>query len=172
MLAFTDESTDGVYVMAVATVRPGDVDTARKTLRGLLQPRQRALHCRREDDAQRHRIVRAVTGLPVDVWVMSRKDTDQLGARLTILDRMVTDLVAAGCSRLVLERVDSIAVHDERRIREARAKACGEHRLRFDHMRPHEEPMLWVADVVAWCWCRGGRWRADVGPVVTKVISL
>jgi len=36
----------------------------------------------------------------------------------------------------------------------------------YRHQRAHEEPLLALPDVVAWCWARSGDWRAQVAPVL------
>lgn len=88
------------------------------------------------------------------------------------LDRLVDDLAAADARRLVLERDDSLVVAD-RRVLEARVRAVGvDGRLRYDHLPPRSEPLLWAADAVAWCWVHQGSWRSAVQPLVGRVSTL
>jgi hypothetical protein len=42
----------------------------------------------------------------------------------------------------------------------------------YEHFRSHEEPALWVADAVAWCWGAGGEWRHRISPIVEGVSDL
>jgi hypothetical protein len=44
--------------------------------------------------------------------------------------------------------------------------------LRYDHLKAPAEPMLWVADAVAWAWTHDGRWRAQVDRLVARVTQL
>ena len=39
-------------------------------------------------------------------------------------------------------------------------------------MNSRHEPLLWLPDIVAWCYGRGGSWRDDVEPLVDEVIEL
>lgn len=41
----------------------------------------------------------------------------------------------------------------------------------WDHKQRHEEPLLWVADAVAWCVNRGGEWERLVRPMIVKTIN-
>jgi len=41
----------------------------------------------------------------------------------------------------------------ERLRRRGRAAA-----LRYEHAAPHEHPLLWVSDAIAWCLQAGGDW--------------
>jgi hypothetical protein len=36
----------------------------------------------------------------------------------------------------------------------------------YDHMPPYSDPLLWVADAVAWCSSAGGAWRERIEPLV------
>lgn len=41
----------------------------------------------------------------------------------------------------------------------------------WDHRQRHEEPLLWVADAVAWCVNRGGDWERLVRPMIVETIE-
>jgi hypothetical protein len=34
------------------------------------------------------------------------------------------------------------------------------------------EPLLWLPDIIAWCYGRGGTWRDAVEPLVAEVIEI
>jgi hypothetical protein len=38
--------------------------------------------------------------------------------------------------------------------------------LRYEHLRPRDEPLLWIADGAAWCWSQGHVWRDRIRPAV------
>lgn len=42
----------------------------------------------------------------------------------------------------------------------------------YEHLPPRSEPLLWVADVAAWCWARNAHWRARSQPVVAGVCTV
>ena len=58
---------------------------------------------------------------------------------------------------------------DRRTIRAALLDAGAIDRLDYGHMRPSEEPLLWVADAVAWAYGVGQTWRRRVGGIVEVV---
>jgi hypothetical protein len=43
--------------------------------------------------------------------------------------------------------------------------------LLYEHLKPHEEPLLWVPDAVAWCYGNGGDWRRRVAPLVARSVD-
>lgn len=84
----------------------------------------------------------------------------------TCLRGLVDDLVAGGADRVVIER-DDVTIDVDRRVLYRRAHRLSRPDLRYDHPRAHEEPLLAVADAVAWCWNRGGWWQQRVHNMVT-----
>ena len=45
-------------------------------------------------------------------------------------------------------------------------------RLAYEHLKPHEEPVLWIPDAVAWCHGSGGEWCRRVMPLVDEVVNV
>jgi hypothetical protein len=39
-------------------------------------------------------------------------------------------------------------------------------------MRCHEEQLLALPDIVAWCWAKGGDWKRRIRPIVCDVRKL
>lgn len=58
---------------------------------------------------------------------------------------------------------------DHRTIHRTRAR---EPVLRFTHMVGDREPMLWVADGVAWAYGAGGQWKSLVEPMISDVVEV
>ena len=42
----------------------------------------------------------------------------------------------------------------------------------YEHLDSTSEPLLWIADLVAWCHGAGSEWRKRVDPITTAVIDL
>ncbi|WP_049822884.1 hypothetical protein [Arthrobacter sp. H41] len=89
----------------------------------------------------------------------------------TCLEALIDDLCHADAERLVLEQDDSLAAADRRIVAE-QLRFQDNKDLRYTHMRRNEEPLLWVGDAVAWCFQKGGPWRADVEPLIGEVRRL
>jgi hypothetical protein len=91
-------------------------------------------------------------------------------ARPAALLQLAQHLVKLDVRRLVLESRGQAA---DRRDRQVIARALGPRpRLSYEHMRPHEEPLLWIPDAVARSYCAGGDWRRRVRPLVEEVVSV
>lgn len=170
---FVDETKQRGLVVAAVTVRSQDLTATRTLMRELLLEGQERLHFTKESDSRRRRIAATLRDSEVTADIYdARQVTDARAARRLVLDRLVDDLAAADAARLVVERDDSLVVAD-RRVLEARVRVAGvDGRLRYDHLPPRSEPLLWAADAVAWCWVHHGTWRSAVQPLVRRVITL
>jgi len=169
--AFVDESVrpGSSYLICAAVIAAHDASDMRATMKSLRVPGSRRVHMA-SDGGYRNRLVAAVAALDVEVLIYraSVKGVSQRQARSDCLRRMVPDLVAVGVSNLYLESCDQDAA-DRLVLGQARAS---ESRLHFDHRKPHEDPMLWVPDVIAWAWGRDKQWRQKVDHLVTVVIDV
>ena len=94
-------------------------------------------------------------------------------ARAAALEALLEDLVAVKGRRLVIESREMGQDAAERRQIAAAVRAGGAPKaLVYDHMRGHEEPMLWVADAAAWAYGARGEWRARIAHVLDSVRDL
>lgn len=169
---FVDESKRGDYVVVAAVVDPAELTAIRRELRGLLLPGQSALHFKAERDGRRRQLLAAISGLPVEASVYVCPTKDHVVGRRSCLQALARDLVSEGAERLVLELSEGDLAADRRTLFEACRDGSGDIGLRYDHLTAHAEPMLWVADAVAWAWTHDGRWRRQVDQLVSRVRHL
>jgi hypothetical protein len=171
MHVFVDESErSDAYWLAAALVIEGQLDRIRVSLRDLRRPGQRRVHFAKESNPRRREILSGLiaVGLRARVYSCSGPATE---ARETCLLALVADIVPAGARRLVLESRASMD-HRDLRVINAALRKHGQHRLDYLHLRPEEEPMLWVADAVAWAVGAGGDWRRRVTPLLEEHVRL
>jgi hypothetical protein len=157
--AFGDESCrNGVYRLAIARVAAADVAGARRALRAELLSGQRGIHFTDEKDSRRRRL------LELFGQMVSRVDhysgrlagwRDAETVRADLLRAAATDLPAAGVTRLVLESREG---RDRRDRAVLRAVLGPRPAMTYEHLRKHEEPLLWLADGFAWAEGKGGYW--------------
>lgn len=163
--AYVDESFAGDYIVAAAIVAAHKVNANRAAVRRLLRPGQARIHFKKESNARRMQILTGLEALGVTVRVYVAENGR--GARRVCLERMVPDLAALGVMRLVLERDDALVESDRRTLFELTRKHAED--MEYRHLRAREDVLLSVADAVAWCYTRGGRWRARVVPYCSVI---
>ena len=138
------------------------VGRGRATLKRQLKAGQRSLHFRKESDRRRRAILAAMLGLEWHGYVVRADGPDSRSARAECL-RAVADLSARhGVNELVIERDDSVLERDRRMLFSHLAGHDQDSRIRYRHLGRHEDPLLWIADAVAWSVARGGEWRRRV----------
>lgn len=73
---------------------------------------------------------------------------------------------------MILGRNDSYAQREKHSII-AGSSSAGARQVPFSysHLARHEEPLLWIPDIVGWCYARGGQWRTKVNPI-TEIKAL
>jgi hypothetical protein len=173
--AFIDESgRERSYLVCVGVVAPAQLTSLRQQMRGLLLPRQRELHFKKEKAPRRRQLADAIAKLDVAARVYSTDctpKTDEL-ARQRCLRRAVEDLLADGCHRLVLDTREHRNVHDKVTLQAALGARPSKTELTYEHLDSTLEPLLWISDAVAWCYGAGGDWKRRVTPVVERVIRL
>lgn len=161
--AYVDESKKAGYIVAAAVVTADEVAAARRAMRALLLPKQLRLHFRYEKDSRKAQIVDATMEVSVEARLYVCRT--RRSARENCLNAMVPDLADRGVDRLVLERDTSTERLDRQVLFEATRKAGTE--MTYQHDMPHQEPLLWAPDAIAWCWAAGGSWRQRIAEHVT-----
>jgi hypothetical protein len=167
--AFVDEPKRHGLLLAVALVAPRDLAAVRSVMRQLCLPEQSRVHFKKERNSRRAMIVDAIcaTEVTVDLYdgaaIRSEKQ-----ARADCLRQIVIDLAETDGRRLVIEQEDSMLQADTHVLFNSRRRARMDDVLTSDHVRPHAEPLLWIADAAAWCWSQGPHWRHRISPVVRK----
>jgi hypothetical protein len=74
-------------------------------------------------------------------------------------------------SRLLVMDQSSIYVGDKRVLSQV-ARDVDYQFPHYRHMNSRHEPLLWLPDIIACCYGRGGTWRDAVEQLVTKVNEL
>ena len=162
---FVDESkSHGYWVVATASSVASTSDSE-KALRSLLKPGQRRLHFKSERDSRRRKILSRMTELDVRVGVWATRRLPDKEARIRCLTSLTREAGRARVSDLIIERDESVTQAD-RRIIAAALRAESATGVHYEHVQPHEQPLLWVSDAVAWCCSNGGDWMRRVRPLV------
>ena len=170
---FVDETKAKGYVVAAASGQPEELKIAQKQLQSLILSGQRSLHMKSEGDSRRRAIADTIGGLPDFGISATIYDAGRLGTerdrRARCLDALVTDAAQLDAVSIVFDLDRSLASWDRQRMIELTRAADAQDRITYRHSSRHEEQMLAIPDVVAWCWARGGDWRRRVEPVVIAV---
>lgn len=167
---YVDESkARGYYVVATASA-VGDVQTSERALRELLKPGQRRIHFKSESDSRRRQILSRICALDVrvSVWVVKQRVDKE--ARPLSLGALTEEAVRDGVAQLIIERDESLERADRSLIAGV-IRHAGSPDLQYRHVAPHEHPLLWVSDAVAWCYSKGGDWIRRIDTIVESRVT-
>jgi hypothetical protein len=162
--AFVDESGRGSrYHVCVVVVANGDVDALRRLVRSFCLPGQRRWHFVHERDSRRRQILDAILAsgqATALIYYGKGRDTE---IRAESFRRMVDPLIDRNVVRLIVESREGRDDLD-------RQVLVGQLRSRpdaflYDHMPPHGDPLLWIADALAWCSSAGGPWQERIDAI-------
>ncbi|GGM81884.1 hypothetical protein GCM10012275_60600 [Longimycelium tulufanense] len=169
MHVFVDESERRGYLLVAAVVAPPELHGTRTLLRGLLLPGERRVHFKSERDSRRRLILARLVEAGVRTRLYAAGGAGE-PVRAVLLRHLVTDAIALGAQRLVIDARDPAGnARDRSVIAKTKARAAG---LVYEHMPASGEPLTWIADAVAWSYGAGGDWRRRVEPLVETVTDL
>ncbi len=161
--AFVDESTVRGYLLAAVLLPASALVASRRQLRQLVLPGQRRIHFTKERDDRRQRILDVIVTLKPHVIIYdATSHSDARKGRALCLTQLIADLTEARAERVVIETDDAAIASDRAVLYEAVRSYGVEDSLRYDHLRAREEVLLALADAVAWCWNKGGKWRSRI----------
>lgn len=171
--AFVDESFRRDYLVCAVIVEARQVTSARQQAVQLLRRGQSRVHMAKESAANRRVILARVSNMSVNanVVTVSVADRSQRTARDLCLRRLVIELLDAGVTRMVIESCDQDR-RDTQVIGDALATAGRTGALEVQHLRPHDEPMLWLPDVIAWAFGNTEPWRRLVAALIARETRL
>jgi hypothetical protein len=149
MHMFVDETERGGHLLAATLVAPAALHSTRSLMRSLLLPGERRVHFKSEKDSRRKFIVSRLVDRTFEVIVVASSEKGD-SARAVLLERLVSEAIDRGVSRLVLDSRDHAGIV-------------------YEHIQSSAEPALWVSDAVAWCIGAGGDWVRRVNPLVTRI---
>lgn len=155
--AFLDESTatraGGLqeYLVGAALIPEADCDRVRQQLRTLLLPGLIKVHWTDEGEPRRRRIVALIQELGPITVVVSHLDAPRRKVeryRRKTLETVYHEFVGMELFDLTLEcRTPELDAYDRAHLVALQGQGL-DSRLRIDHRRGGDEPLLWIADAV------------------------
>lgn len=169
---FVDESKSKGYTMVAAVVVAGDVEALRREIRTLVLPGQRRIHFTKESDSRRRQVLSQLVSLGVRVHIFHCADRSDAVGRKACLVGLVEHAAQHAHTNIVLERDESVEEADRRTLFHEVKKHGLTGNLSYGHETAHQEPLLWIADAIAWSYTKGGDWKRRIQPLIATATSL
>ncbi len=160
--AFVDESQGPPYRMVIAMVESEDASAVRSEVRRWRYRGSKRFHAAQERHSRRSLALDSLMGLPVRlVIVEAARGQPVADQRQDAVTQSVMVAIQSHVSALVFEDAASERTRDLATI----ARLIAGHdssETRYGHTSASQEPLLWIPDLVAWAYQRGGSWRSRV----------
>jgi len=141
-------------------------------VRSLVLPGQRRIHFTKERDERKRLILSKLIALGVRVQVFHCAAKRAVDGREVCLAALVAHAAEQKCFRIVFERDESIEHADRKFLYgEVRKRGLADV-LKYDFKAPHDEPLLWIPDAIAWSHVKGGDWKRRIKLLVGGVEEL
>lgn len=169
MHLFVDESRRGpTYLMVAAIIAPTRLAEARSLMRSLTMPGERRIHFQAEHDSRRRKILAALVASRIEAHVyLGTGRADRV--RATCLTKLVNDAIVLNAARVVIESRGPVADRTDRATIHRTLAGREPVGFSYEHLCPHDDPALAIADAVVWAYGAGGDWRRRIGPTIAKV---
>jgi hypothetical protein len=159
---YLDESKAKNYVFIGVLVQDGDAPRLRKRVASLKLPGQRSIHFFNEGDSRRKKLIQEYSDLGVAAVKVISHRKNKLEAREDCIRALAHLAASMECHSLVFDRDESVITKGEQWLKSELRKVDKNVPIGFQHLSRHEEPILWIADALAWCDSRGGEWRKRI----------
>ena len=169
---YVDESARSQYMLCGVNVQQSNLAEIRGALKTLTQRGKSRVHMYEESRGRQYSIAREIGQLNVSAWLISVANTTckQPASRFLALEALVEIRALQESRIIVLENSNSMR-RDNRTLNEISRNTSFQF-PHYRHMNSRYEPLLWLPDIVAWCYGRGGPWRDAVEPLVDEVIEI
>jgi len=128
------------------------------------------LHFVKETERTRAAAYRAIAAMPISVTLVSVPRTVRHNPARELAIRCVIQRATESRPRRIVFELDIHALKNDRRLLQAGLAKCPG--VEYQHLGKGDDPMLWVADGMAWAVQRGGKWLATVENLITERIAL
>lgn len=154
---FVDETKSSSLVFAASIVPDARAKSVRADLRKLLLRGQRSIHFAKESDRRRKQILSIISTLEIPTHIFDTGLKPSGASRefglLALLDHLKP-------SNICLELDVSSLQRDQVVLSNFENLACAQQReFRYGFEIPSREPLLWLPDLFAWCYQRGGDYK-------------
>ena len=168
--SYIDESIRArKYYLISIMIESEDIGWLRSHVAKKFTFRGKSIHMHRESESIRRIALNELCKLPISIDIFQATITNSvLKARHRAMSTLSDPSLIEDCKLIVLENISS-DLQDKQILINA-AKGFNGIFPEFRHMSSHQEPLLRLADVAAWSYGRGGKWRLNLSDKMRHVV--
>lgn len=145
-----------MYLVCLSSCEDVDLAGTRRAVRDLRLAGQRRIHFSSESNRRRRWILRETSRLEVSSTVFHTTEHDERTARRKVLQTAARHAIATGVQDLTIESRRGQDDLDRATLFDVVGRGA---KMRYRRVVPHDEPLLWIPDALAWAYGRSGECR-------------
>lgn len=172
MQLYIDESKAKAYIVVAVLIAPGDAAGIRRRMQKLRRPGQGHIHFVKEGHPRRKQILSELESMGIQALVYQVKGLNPIAARALCIKAVLDDLVRVKATNLIFELEESALKSDELLLRQGLLKRRLKSDVEFIHLEKSVEPVLWIADAIAWSFARGDDYKRRAIKLIAEIIEV
>jgi hypothetical protein len=144
-----DESVRQSYLLCAVAIESQHVRVCRKELQAMCRPGQRRIHFANERPDRRRQLLASMTGFPLEIYFFEPSGP-HVSARRSCLQDALATFADEAVVRWVMESGDAENDRDRQTASLMAEKVTWLSTIHLEHLKPFEEPLLWVPDAIGW----------------------
>lgn len=169
---YIDESIRERYILVGHLVAANSVGRVRKAVRSHVLAGQRSIHFVKESDSRRKYLLAQFERLDCTALVVAVSGSDPKVARQIALQEILWRTHEYDVQQIVIELDVSSEAFDRATLLAHNRSVDVPLQIDFEFLTRNSEPLLWVADAVAWAVGRQGFWVKRAASMVTRTINI
>jgi len=169
---FLDESiSNDSYFVVTSEVPTAVCRQVRTSMRKFSKKVGRAVHMYQAPPQLKKKALQTVLEMNAEhvIFTISTSSRTNIDCRMRCLEAVINYFADSDVAVLTLDRSNTMG-RDAKVL--SNFKTIQERFVTYRHIASHQEPLLWLPDIVAWSYARGGHWRESVRPIIREVINL
>lgn len=172
MQVYLDESKSKNYLLVAVIVEPGIAKSIRSRMLKLRMPGQKHLHFVSERDSRRKFILSEIRRMEFRARAYSAVGYSQTRGRDECLNLLLDDIETLEASIITFEKDESAENSDRLLLHRGLHSRGLARKVEYRFMPKSAEPIIWIADAIAWSYARGGDFKRRVDPLIEKEKSV
>lgn len=159
MHVFVDESKSKGYLIIAVIIAPGLLRATRRKMQKLCMPGQSHIHFVNERDSRRKLILSEISRMEMRVRAYRATGCSQSTGRDACIDLLLDDIRSIKATSLVFEKDESSEKSDRALLQSGLLSRGLSKNIEYSFMPKSSEPIIWIADAIAWSYSRGGDFK-------------
>jgi hypothetical protein len=169
---YVDESKSKGYLLIAVVVAPGLLKSIRRRMLGLCMPGQRSIHFVNERNSRRRLILSEIVRMELHAHAYIAIGFSQAGGRDACLKLLLDSVRALAGSTIVFEKDESSEKADRALMHSGLLERGLAKSIEYKFAARSEDPILWIADAIAWSYSRGGEFKKSIKPLISLEMRM